>query len=133
MLLYCGKLGKCYFSDVMNMVEKHFTYEYDDSNDIGSVSILIDHLKQCTNHFIVYFPYDDEDPYDMDEVKERELQRLEFKENCDRRINTIRRDAAIKIQKMYRGWIFRKNHVWNPHTPIGKLFCKKDFNELLRG
>jgi hypothetical protein len=50
-LLFCGKLGKCYFSDVMNMVEKHFTYD-DDSlsdNSIGSVSILIDHLKQCKN------------------------------------------------------------------------------------
>ena len=28
--------------------------------------------------------------------------------------------AAIKIQAAFRGWIWRKNVFWNPHTTIGQ-------------
>lgn len=133
MLLYCGKLGGCYFADVVKMIEVHFEYEYDDRKDTAtSVSILTEHLKQCKNQFIVYFSTDEEDPYNMEEVKIREKLKLEFKANYENHIRTIKRQAATRIQKMFRGWLVRKNHTWNPHTPIGKLFCKKDFMELIK-
>ena len=44
--------------------------------------------------------------------------------------NVEREEAAVTIQKMYRGWRVRMKYTFNPNTSFGKFLILRDFAKI---
>jgi hypothetical protein len=135
-LLKCGVIGGYYFKDVMDIICKNFTYTIDKERNLLDICFIFDKLKTINNTFLMilvseHLSYDDMEEY-VFEIKNLELKKKKFKKQIKLLLINIKINAAITIQKYYRSWNIRKKYAWNPYTKLGKYYCMKDYNNLIK-